>query len=241
MTFNLETAEFSGPIEALLTLIEKRKLPISDVSLVAVTDEYLRFVKSLSTRETIPERVHFIYIASTLALIKSKSLLPNLELTDEEETDIESLKKRLALYQEYKKIGKYLGESFQSNRSFFLANDRPKEIRFSPHEDITISSLVMSLKDILREVPQLESTKKEGYVKIAVHIEELMDSLLDRVKNQLHLSFHSFLGEGKQKHEHKKEQKVYTVVSFLALLEVVRNHGIDVQQHQLFSDIVINQ
>lgn len=71
MTFELTTAEFSGPIEALLSLIEKRKLPISDISLSQVTDEYMRFIQNLDKSESIPNRIHFIYVASTLALIKS--------------------------------------------------------------------------------------------------------------------------------------------------------------------------
>ena len=241
MSFKLTTPEFTGPIEALLQLIEKRKLPISDISLAEVTDEYLKFISSLSNDDTMANKVHFIYVASTLALIKSKSLLPNLDLSSEEETDIEKLKERLVLYKHYQDIGQNLKQQYQLKPQFSIANDRPREIVFMPHEGITSQSLLLALQDVLTEVPEIKQTKKEAYIKIAVHIEEIMDSIIARIKNQPTLNFKSFMNSGSAKHEHPKQKKVYAVVSFLALLEVVRNHGIGVQQHGLFEEIEILQ
>jgi segregation and condensation protein A len=240
MKFELSTSEFTGPIEALLVLIEKRKLPINDISLAGVTDEYLRSVSTITGDESIAHRIHFVYVASTLALIKSKSLLPQLDLTNDEEADIDVLKRRLVLYQHYQEISVDVKKQFSPIKQFVFPKERKKEIRFNPHDGITLSSLSESLFSVLKEVPEPIETKKEAHIKIAVHIEEIMDSIVERISSSsAAITFNDFLSEGYKEHQLPKEQKVYAVVSFLALLEVVRNHGIGVQQDEVFSDITV--
>lgn len=242
MKLELSGIEFAGPIELLLSLIEKRKLAINDISLSTVTDEYLKYLATINESEhPVSERIHFVYVASTLALIKSKSLLPNLDLTDEEETDISTLKKRLELYRQYQQAGDLLKKEIYSFPQFYTSQDRKVDIVFQPHEGITQNSLEEALRSVIREIPELPQKKQEGYIKIAVHIEEIMDSLIQRVEKQQKVNFESFLLRGATKHPHPKQQKVYTVVSFLALLEVVRNKGISVQQEGIFSDITVTQ
>ncbi len=241
MSFELTIPEFTGPIEALLNLIEKRKLPINDVSLAEITEEYLNYISSLDSHIPISQRIHFVYIASTLTLIKSKSLLPSLELTESEESDVEQLKHRLVLYQQYQELGLVLGTKFKMIPSFFYPKPKKKAIVFSPHVDITPINMTELLKNLYSEIPEKPKTKQEGYVKIAVHIEELMDSLIERVKAQASINFQTFLKQKQLGYTQPKEQKVVAVVGFLALLEVVRNHGLAVSQEHLFSDINIYQ
>jgi hypothetical protein len=88
--FQVKTHIFEGPLDTLLSLIEKRKLFINDISLAQVADDYISYVKSLNDFP-IADSAHFILIASTLVLIKSKSLLPTLTLSEEEESSIEDL------------------------------------------------------------------------------------------------------------------------------------------------------
>ena len=241
MSFELSIAEFSGPIDVLLSLIEKRKLPINDISLAEVTDEYLSFINSYQGDNTLGNKIHFVYIASTLALIKSKSLLPNLDLTTEEDTDIEKLKQRLMLYQQYQEIGRDIGVHLHLLPQCYEAKDKTKEVQVLPHEGIPADSLQGVLHDLLKEVPEKPTTKQEGYIKIAVHIEEVMDSLVERIKQSQRLDFNQFLNNNQKGYKHPKEQKVYAVVSFLALLEVIRNHGLDVEQDKLFSGITLKE
>jgi segregation and condensation protein A len=80
--FSFKTEVFEGPLSLLIELIEKRKLLINDISLAAVTDEYMRRVAEME-RSPLRETAEFIVLASTLLLIKSKSLLPILSLTEE--------------------------------------------------------------------------------------------------------------------------------------------------------------
>jgi len=88
MSFTIKTESFEGPLDLLLDLIEKRKLYISDISLAKVTDDFIEHIKNIGGIE-IGESAHFILVASTLLLIKSKSLLPELALTEEEQFDDE--------------------------------------------------------------------------------------------------------------------------------------------------------
>src|ERR1035437_5139128 len=92
--FQIKMAGFEGPFGLLLNLIEKRKLFINDVSLSVVTEDYLSYMNKLGGLPPM-EVSSFILVASTLLLIKSKSLLPNLDLTIEEEGDIRSEERRV--------------------------------------------------------------------------------------------------------------------------------------------------
>ena len=87
MPFTVKTKDFEGPLDLLLDLIEKRKFFINDLSLAKVTDDFIAHIQQF---ENLPmgESAHFILVASTLLLIKSRSLLPQLNLTEEEQTDL---------------------------------------------------------------------------------------------------------------------------------------------------------
>ena len=92
--FKIKTEVFEGPLDLLLSLVEKRKLFISDISLSKVTDEYIQHISDLPAY-SMDDRAQFIVIASTLLLIKAKSLLPNMPLTEDEKGSIEDLESRL--------------------------------------------------------------------------------------------------------------------------------------------------
>ena len=109
--FKIKMTGFEGPFGLLLNLIEKRKLFINDVSLSAVTEEYLEYVNKLGGLSPA-EVSSFVLVASTLLLIKSKSLLPNLDLTTEEEGDIKNLEERLRLYELFTKLGGNIKKDF---------------------------------------------------------------------------------------------------------------------------------
>src|SRR3989344_9116880 len=92
--FHVKTEVFEGPLDLLLSLIEKHKLHINDVSLSKVTDDYISYVNA-QVDFPMGQAADFILVASTLVLIKSKSLLPTLDLSKEEQGDIADLERRL--------------------------------------------------------------------------------------------------------------------------------------------------
>ena len=102
--YTVKTAVFEGPLDLLLSLVEKRKLFINEISLTQVTDDYIAYVNTLP-KVNFSEVANFIVVAAMLILLKSKSLLPNMQLTEEEESSIEELEARLQLYRVIKEVG----------------------------------------------------------------------------------------------------------------------------------------
>ena len=110
-SYTVKTGVFEGPLDLLLDLVTKRKLFVNDVSLSQVTDD---FIKYLEGHEEFPlgESAEFIVVASTLMLIKSRSLLPMIKRTDEEEESIQDLENRLVLYAKVKELATGLKNIF---------------------------------------------------------------------------------------------------------------------------------
>src|SRR3989344_5916126 len=108
MPITVKTPVYEGPLEVLLELIEKRKLLINDISLAEVCDEHIARINAMP-HLPVGETAEFIALAATLLLIKSRSLLPPLDLSDDESRDIKELEYRLALYQLIKEASHGLG------------------------------------------------------------------------------------------------------------------------------------
>jgi segregation and condensation protein A len=231
MSFAIKTEVFEGPLELLLSLIEKRKLLINDISLAQVTDDFIHYLESHSEMP-IHQSSQFIVIASTLLLIKSKSLLPTLELTEEESKNVEDLELRLKLYQKYKEAGEKLAEIFGKNisfeRNYVPQND---QVVFAPSKNISIDSIKESAMRALQRIPKVEKLP-QAIVRKVVSLEETIQKLTHRVKNNLQMSFREFAGVG-------KEEKVTVIVSFIAMLELVKQGMIAVTQSDAYEDIKI--
>lgn len=240
MKFEVTLEDFAGPIDALLSLIEKRKMPISDISLSQIADDYIRFVQTLQEK-SLSDTTHFVFVASTLTLVKSKSLLPGLELSDEEEMDICDLKRRIALLQKYQSQGNTLKQHIDLGLKMFRFHSSRKPIRFRPHENIQPQLLQKTLQLLLNEKPQVISKKKEVSMKIAVHIDDIMQSLQDRIQKKLKMNFQNFIQQKSGSSKNEKENKLYQVVGFLAMLELVRNGVMMVLQDDNFSAIEIEK
>jgi segregation and condensation protein A len=230
--FKIKTEVFEGPLDLLLNLIEKRKLHISDIALAKVTDDFIKYVQEIPSY-SISDRAQFILIASTLLLIKSRSLLPSLSLTDEEQENIEDLETRLKLYQKIKELGLHIKERYGKEMIYF-PEYHPKMISvFSPHECITLENIVSSLKDAIKRLPIKEQPPKATVRKV-MSLEEMIDKLTDRIRGALKISFHEFSGGRKAV---SKEEKVEAIVSFLAMLELVKQGVIDAMQEVKHGDI----
>jgi|SRR3989344_1216020 len=230
MSYHVKTDNFEGPLDLLLSQIEKRKLPINEISLSKVTDDFIYYIEN---KEDFPigESAHFILIASTLLLIKSKSLLPTLELSVEEEGDIADLEERLKQYKRIKELSIHVRERF--GRTMLFAPMSRKNIKpvFSPDEQTTISLLHGALKRVLASIPKVEKLPKV-IIKKVISLEEMIESLTKRVTKSLKMSFREFSG-------FERKDKLNIIVSFLAMLELVRRGIINVNQERVFADIDI--
>jgi segregation and condensation protein A len=226
--FKIKTETFEGPLDLLLDLIEKRKFFINDISLAKVTDDFISHIQQF---ENLPmgESAHFILIASTLLLIKSKSLLPELNLTEEEKGDIQDLETRLKIYQRIKDASKHVGELFGEQIIFGQSHTRPVSPVFAPDPTFNLEKSLNLLKDLIGRLPKKEKLPQVVVEKV-ISLEDMIGTLTKRITGQLRMSFKDFAGE-------HKENKVNFIVSFLAMLELVKQGIVHVSQENNFGDI----
>jgi len=230
--YKVKTNIFEGPLDLLLQLIEKRKLHINDVSLAQITNDYLTHLEGLRMFP-MREAAHFILIASTLVLIKSRSLLPTLELTKEEEGDIRDLERRLKEYKRIKDLSEYVQARFNKNVIFTPSHVSRIMPVFSPTKKITAKTLHDCIKRILNSLPQKDIISQVILAKV-VSLEETMAALTDRIKKDLNLRFKDFANA-------EKKDRINIVMSFLAVLELVRRGIVSVKQDEHFEDIFIKK
>ncbi len=227
--FSVKTSAYEGPFELLLDLIEARKLLVNELALANITEDFIQHVRA---QETFPveETANFIQIAATLLLIKSKSLIPDLTLTEEENADVEDLKLRLTAYEKVREAARELSRIFGKN-VMLEAGERHPEITLISSRDLTSQALANALAQVLAA---REAVKKlpEVRVKPLVTIEEMMDQLAKRVEKSLTLSFKEFAGSARE--------KVEIIVSFLALLELVKQGAVAAEQQENHGDIRIS-
>lgn len=228
--YKIKTEVFEGSLDLLLNLIEKRKLFINDISLAKITDEYIEYIKN-NQNFSVGDSSNFVLVASTLILIKSKSLLPTLDLTLEEEKNIEDLEDRLKEYQKTRELSRYIEKMFGKNIIFSKSNSRSFEPIFSPDKKITLKNTFSSIREIINNFPVKEIIPKR-VVKKVISLEETIQNLTKRIKSNIKMSFNEFSGIG-------KVEKINIVVSFLAMLELVKQGVVLVKQKDSFEDIDI--
>jgi len=236
--FVAKTDIYEGPLDLLLSLIEKRKLFINDISLSKVSDDFIKYIE---TKENFPMGAtsDFILIASTLLLIKSKSLLPNLDLSSDEQSDIDDLERRLEIDKVFKEISNSISKVFGDKIIFTRGMLKVSEVVFTPDESINIHSLQNELARLISELSKKESLPKVTVQKI-ISLEDMIIKLTERVNESLSLSFkefsHTKKGGGKRV---GRADKLNIIVGFLALLELVRRGIINANQSNSGSDIEI--
>lgn len=226
--FTIETEAFRGPLDLLLSLIQERKLYINEVSLAKVTDEYLAYVQRLAELP-IAETAQFVVVAATLLLIKSRSLLPNLELTDEEEEDIKDLERRLQLYQIFRRGARSIKKQTPATRRF-MPNQPPEHAPTFAPGDVSATALATTARQ-LTEVLPTKPFQHTAHVEPTVSIDEMIERISNRIARLTRATF-AELKEG-------SGTKQDVIVQFLALLELVKGGSVFAQQQQTFGDILI--
>ncbi len=229
--FSIETPVYSGPLDLLIDLIEKRKLLINDISLATVTDDYMAYVAQFE-KSPLREMADFIVFASTLLLLKSKSLLPVLELTEQEEETLESLERRLRYYQIFRNAGKIIESIFGKSSSYekrFIPDTNPL---FLPDKYTSIDALRLAMTDVVKNLPK-KIEKPKVQVKTVISLETMIDRLKERIERQLSFKFSDFHGSA--------GERTTIIVGFLAVLEMVKQGSVLVRQHALFHDIEIER
>lgn len=226
--YAVKHATFEGPLDLLLSLITERKLHINDISLSEVTDGYIAYVQQLESHP-LAETAQFILVASTLLLIKSRSLLPSLELTDEEEGGIEELKERLAHYQQVRLAARAVGAQW-GKRMLLSPRKSPytRPIRFAPGE-LTLELVVHTATHLVRHLP-IATFRPQAVVEKIISLEEMIDRMKTRLLSAVRTRFSDVS---------KNASRSEVVLQFLALLELVKNGFVQAEQERTFDDILL--
>jgi segregation and condensation protein A len=233
--YEVNTSNYTGPLEKLLELIEAKQFEITTVSLAEVTADFLNYVRSLE-KEKVEPRVlaDFLVVAAKLILIKSKVLLPNLELTDEEEGEIHDLEHRLKLYQEFKRAGQHVDSLWRRNkrlhsRSLFLHLGEARV--FYPPDNLSPTDLHNALRKLLVVIQEFVPERKKITTTI-VTLGEKVQELLERLKEAATQSF---------KNLSRDKSRTELVILFLAMLQMFRQRVIEIEQPEQFGDIIISK
>lgn len=226
--FSVNTSQFQGPLETLLDLIEARKMPVSEVSLIQVTDAYLSYIEQLPELP-LGETAQFILVASTLLLIKSRSLLPTLGLTEEEKESVEELERRLKRLKIFRDASKLLRAVWGASPLLLAQRAPEKPPVFSPAET-SIPKLHAALNRVIATIPKPER-RTETSVAPVLALEDVIVRLRTRLTSAFRTRFSDVVRNAKDKGE--------VIVYFLAMLELVRSGSASVTQDRLFEDITI--
>lgn len=229
---DVKVEQFEGPLELLVRLIENEKLPITEVSLAAVTDQYLAQLSLRSADASLDDLADFLVVAARLLLIKSRKLIPHISV--EEESEIQDLERKLKIYQEFAAAAKILEKIYNHHRVLFSRHVRPtnETVRFSPPSRLKQDKLAAAMADIIKRqepsIPQKKFTL-DSRISVQEKIATLKSALLARAM----CTFRSIVGEDASRAD--------LIVSFLALLEIVKQQHATVLQSALFDDIHIER
>jgi len=222
MTYDVHLEIFEGPFDLLLYLIRKNDLEISEIPIARITEEYLGYLEAMKTLN-LEVAGEFLVMASTLMQIKARTLLPSSE-EEEDEGPLGELKAKLLEYQKFKEAARYL--TFKENE-FSQVYYRPAPV-FEKDDftlEVSLFDLVGSFREVLRELP--DNVKEIVYKEIPV--EQKIREILDLFEGKEYLTVKDIF--------QAQSSRQALVVSFLAILELIRLKQIIARQSQLFDEI----
>ena len=190
--YTVKTGVFVGPLDLLLELVTKRKLFVNDVSLSEVTDDFIAYLEK-HDEFPIGESAEFIVVASTLMLIKSRSLLPMIKLTEEEEESIHDLENRLVIYAKVKELAQGVKSIFGKKIIFEKTPSKNHLVVFSPDSKTDTKNLLLALERVIESLPKKQNLPKV-IVKKIISLEEMIGRLSERISQASKISFKNFHG-----------------------------------------------
>jgi len=234
MPFELKLEEYQGPLDKLLELIEAKKLEITQLNLAEVTADFLDYVQTLEgTAEDggAPPALlaDFLVVASRLILIKSKALLPDLTLSEEEEGEVADLEYRLRLYRELKEGQCHLAKGWSvfplmHTREFLMGS----EALFYPPTRLTAGDLAAAFGRVLGEL--------ERIAKPTAHLKSEIENLSKKIEEVLARLTGAPLGLGALRRSGSRGE---LVVLFLAILHLLKAQLVKVEQADRFGEIIV--
>lgn len=236
--------QFEGPLDLLLHLIDKNKFNIFDIPIVEITEQYLDYVNRMQ-EENLDVMSEFLVMAATLISIKAKMLLPREEKEEEEEEDPRAeLVRRLLEYKMYKYASLELKDmNLDAEKNYYKPATIPKEVLEYKEEidpadvigDVTLAKLNEIFSQVMkRTVDRVDPVRsKFGTIeKDEVRIEDKMEDIRASIRGLKGINFKTLL--------EIQATKINIIVTFMAILELMKVGDITIRQDELFGDIIID-
>lgn len=238
----IKVANFEGPFDLLLHLIKKNKMDIYNIEIYKITNQYLKYLDDMKEMD-LEVTSEFIVIAATLIEIKSKSLLPKVKVDEESEEDIEKkLRERLIEYRQIKAVSTFFKDRYLNSGEIY--SKKPEIIEETKtssdsvdfFKNLTLIDLYNIYNNILEnyhnKINNINVVQKKIYVD-KYKVEDKMKELLDKFEDSKVISFKNIIN--------LSESKLETVVTFLALLELIKLRMITVYQAGNFKEILMKR
>lgn len=230
--YKVKLEKFEGPLDLLLKLIVEEELDITEISLAQITDQYIKYLEKIE--ELHPEDLaDFLVIATKLLLIKSRSMLPYLQ--QEAEDEGVSLTDQLKIYKEFHDAALKMEEMLKSKNFTYGRIDKyyeAAEPMFAPPKDFTPDSLKEFFSDVLIRLEPIVKLPKRALSK-TISLKEKIIHLHQHLEKFKKASFKEIINNSKDKTE--------MIVTFLAILELVKGQKVSVTQDDHFADINITK
>ena len=243
MAISVKLEAFEGPLDLLLHLIDKNKIDIYDIPIVEITNQYMEYIRAMQEKD-LNIMSEFLLMAATLLDIKCRMLLP-VEVNEEgeEEDPRQELVEKLLQYKMYKYMSYELKDrQLDGERLWFKEETMPDEVKDFKEpvdldallEGVTLSKLHAVFQDVMKKQYNKIDPVRSVFGKIEkeeVTVEEKMDYLQEYIQNHKQFRFRELL--------QKQSSKIQLVVTFLAILELMKTGMIVVEQEKTFDEIII--
>ncbi len=224
----LEEHEFTGPLDLLLSLVNEQKMSISEISLSTVTEQYMNHLDSIAHRRP-GEMADFLVVASRLLFIKSRALLPQLQPELEEEEDLTA---QLERYAQFVKASKHIARMW--NVKSHMQGRRPEKVipdNVPMPSLLTVSSIHASMQRLVSRLTPAKPALSQSRIDRTISLKEKIARVSKLLRSKKAFSFSDVAGEGSNKTE--------TIVSFLAILELMKQYKLVLSQKSASHDIMI--
>ena len=233
MDYQVKVDNFEGPMDLLLFFIQRDKLNIYDIPIAHITKEFLDYMKMMDMMN-IDLGGEFVYMATLLMKIKAKMLLP---VSDDDEEQIEDprtpLVQRLLEYQQYKKVSEDLQDQYESHSVHYprgqeMEYDKQNGQLHEPLHNITLFTLSSIFQELINRLPDVNPYELHEE---PIHLDEQIAFLIEEIDAVKRLNFKNLIPVLKT--------RLRIVVTFMAILEMLRTNQVIVEQDGPFGEIIL--
>ena len=238
--YAIKIQNFEGPLDLLCHLIDKNKMDICEINISDITDQYIEYLNKMEELN-LEIASEFLIMASTLLYLKSKSLLPTIESSEEEEKELteEELLQRIIEYKKYKEVSVKFGQMYQENfKRFFKEAEKIKFPKKQLEIDVNYTTIVKTYSKVIEQNKKRLNRNARNIQKIAITDKYTVSSKVKEMYKEL-IKNKKFVFNNL--YSQKQCNKEEVVTAFTGLLEMSRRSKVQTTQKMLFGDITVEK